>query len=64
MGPEEAVRMLSELSCDLVDDDERRPEWTNTLADAPNRGRIRPEVRELAVAALRRAGPENQGAAG
>ena len=48
--PEAARTLLAGLNCDLVDADEVRPEWIATLADAPNRGRIRPEVRELAAA--------------
>jgi acetoin utilization protein AcuC len=47
--PEAAQALLAGLDCDLVDADEVRPEWISTLADTPNRGRIRPEVRELAA---------------
>ena len=46
--PEQARTLLAGLGCDLVDEDEVRPEWISTLADAPRRGTIRPEVRDLA----------------
>lgn len=51
--PPDAVRLLSGLSCDLVDDEDLLPEWTRTLADAPNHGTIRQQVKDLAVAAMR-----------
>jgi acetoin utilization protein AcuC len=43
----EAEKILRELACDLVDDDDRREEWLTTLADAPNHGAVRDEVRRL-----------------
>jgi len=42
-----ARNILEGLRCDLVDDEERRPEWLTTLADAPNPGPVRPEVERL-----------------
>ncbi len=45
--PLQAQAILEGLSCDLVDDEERRPEWLTTLADAPNRGPVRREVVRL-----------------
>jgi acetoin utilization protein AcuC len=51
--PPEAARLLSGLSCDLVDDEDLLPEWTRSLADAPNHGTIRQEVKDLAAAAMR-----------
>ena len=33
--PDAAVRILSELQCDLIDDDEVDPEWLVSLADRP-----------------------------
>ena len=48
--PQEARRLLADLACDLVEDDDIRPEWISTLADAPRHGTIRPEVRDLAAA--------------
>jgi acetoin utilization protein AcuC len=51
-APPAAARMLLEgLSCDLIDDDERDPLWTSTLADPPNRGAVREEVRRAACVA-------------
>jgi len=51
--PPAATRLLSGLSCDLVDDEDVLPGWTRTLADAPNHGTIRQEVKRLAAAAMR-----------
>ena len=51
--PEEAQSLLAALDCDLVDEENMRPEWTSTLADPPRHGRIREEIRELAVAVAR-----------
>ena len=45
--PPQARRLLAELDCDLVDDEDRRPEWLATLADAPNEGRVRDEIHAL-----------------
>lgn len=45
--PPEAQAILKKLSCDLVDDEERRAEWLTTLADAPNPGAVRPEIERL-----------------
>lgn len=45
--PPEAQQVLAELECDLVDDEDRRPEWFTTLVDAPNEGPVRDEVRAL-----------------
>jgi acetoin utilization protein AcuC len=42
--PAQAQAVLEGLSCDLVDDEDRRPEWLTTLADAPNRGPVRREI--------------------
>lgn len=51
--PEAAQTLLAGLTCDLVDEDDIRPEWICTLADAPSHGRIRPEIRSLAAAVAR-----------
>jgi len=48
--PDAARTLLEGLTCDLIDEEEIRPEWIATLADEPRHGRIRPEVRELAGA--------------
>jgi acetoin utilization protein AcuC len=45
--PAAAQALLASLECDLVDDEERRPEWLTTLADAPNPGPVRPQVAAL-----------------
>jgi len=45
--PPGARAILEGLSCDLVDDEDRRPEWLTTLADAPNPGPVRPEIERL-----------------
>jgi acetoin utilization protein AcuC len=45
--PSEARAILEKLSCDLVDEEDRRPEWLSTLADAPNPGPVRPEIERL-----------------
>jgi acetoin utilization protein AcuC len=47
--PPQAQLVLSRLRCDLVDDEDREPAWLTTLADAPNDGPVRAEVRELAA---------------
>jgi acetoin utilization protein AcuC len=39
--------ILESLSCDLVDDEDMRPEWLATLSDAPHPGPVRQEVAEL-----------------
>lgn len=48
LGPE-AGALLESLTCDLVDDDEIRPEWLTTLEDAPAEGPVRDEVRRLVM---------------
>ena len=47
MLPPEARAILEKLDCDLVDGEDRRDERLTTLADAPNEGPVRPEVRAL-----------------
>ncbi len=39
--PPGARGVLEALSCDLVDDEDRRPEWTRTVEDARNPGPVR-----------------------
>ena len=39
--PETAVKILSALDCDLIDDDEIAPEWLNSVADEPRSGPVR-----------------------
>ncbi|NJD32590.1 MAG: acetoin utilization protein AcuC [Gammaproteobacteria bacterium] len=45
--PTAARQLLAGLECDLVDEDDRRPEWFSTLADEPNSGPVRAAVRDL-----------------
>ena len=45
--PRSGKTILERLSCDLVDDEDRRPEWLTTLADAPDPGPVRPEIERL-----------------
>ena len=47
MLPEEAKAVLAPLRCDLVDDEDVRPEWRERLADAPNPGPVRKEIHDL-----------------
>ncbi|MEZ6031455.1 MAG: hypothetical protein R3C46_17150, partial [Hyphomonadaceae bacterium] len=49
--PQSAIDILMPMTCDLVDDDERQPFWTSTLADPANPGHVRDEVKKLAAAA-------------
>ncbi len=46
--PDPATAILKRLSCDLIDEDERAPHWTQTLFDPPNPGPVRAEVDQLA----------------
>jgi acetoin utilization protein AcuC len=48
--PEVSRARLAALECDLVDDEDRDPIWTKTLADPPNSGTIRPEFHEIVAA--------------
>jgi acetoin utilization protein AcuC len=45
--PPRARRILEDLSCDLVDDEDLSPDWFTTLADAPREGQVRAEIRGL-----------------
>ena len=45
--PPQAGTILGSLACDLVDEDEIRPEWLSTLEDEPREGPIRDAVRKL-----------------
>lgn len=48
----DAQRVLRALACDLVDDEDLRPEWLSTLADIRVPMPVRPEVRRLCDEAL------------
>jgi acetoin utilization protein AcuC len=45
--PAPAQAFLSDLECDLIDDDEVPENWLTALADEPNNGPVRPEVERL-----------------
>jgi acetoin utilization protein AcuC len=46
--PGAAQRILRDLECDLVDDDDVDEAWFRTLADAPRAGKVREEVKSVA----------------
>lgn len=52
--PSAAGRILADLQCDLVDDEDMRAEWLTTLADSPNVGAVRKDVRDLVATHERR----------
>lgn len=45
--PEAAQARLAALDCDLVEEEDRDPEWITGLADRPVNGPIRPEIRRI-----------------
>jgi len=47
--PVAATELLSDMECDLIDDDEIDDLWLTTLADSPNDGPVREEIRSLAA---------------
>jgi acetoin utilization protein AcuC len=52
--PPVARRILANLHCDLVDDEDVRPDWLTTMADSPNVGTVRKDVRDLVATHERR----------
>jgi acetoin utilization protein AcuC len=50
--PVAARRVLAELSCDLVDDDDHDPAWFTSIVDPSNPGPIRVRIRDLIDGAL------------
>ena len=50
--PEAAREICDRLHCDLIDDEDVLPGWRTTLADPPNQGPVREEVRMLRDQAL------------
>jgi hypothetical protein len=48
--PLAAQSYLQALTCDLVDDEDVHADWITTLADPPNPGPVRDEVRRCADA--------------
>ena len=47
--PAEASDYLRAMECDLIDEEDVLDTWLTTIADIPNRGPIRDEIRALAV---------------
>lgn len=54
--PPESVALLEGLECDLVDEEDRLPGWTTTLADPRNDGPVRDRIRQIATAVLDESG--------
>ncbi len=52
--PSQASAILDSLACDLIDDDEIRPEWLTTLEDTPAEGPVRDAVRRLVPTSMPR----------
>ena len=50
--PPQAVSFLSSFECELIDVDDVPEHWTNTLADPPNEGPVRPQVQSLPALVL------------
>ncbi len=50
--PETARAILARLECDLVDEDEILPEWTNRLADPLCKAPVREQVKAIASAVM------------
>ncbi len=50
--PNDGRRLLAGLRCDLVDDEDMRAEWTDTLVDIGNPGPVRKEIIAIARQAL------------
>lgn len=50
--PASAQRVLAQLTCDLVDNDDRDPAWLSSIADPSNPGPIRPRIHEVIDAVL------------
>lgn len=46
--PDEAVELFSVMDCDLVDEEDRDPQWFSTMADSPYTGPVRPSIKLLA----------------
>ena len=45
--PEAAIQYLGNMECDLVDEEDVLDAWLTTLADCPNPGPVRDEIRSL-----------------
>jgi acetoin utilization protein AcuC len=51
--PEAARTKLAGLQCDLIDDDDVLGEWRTSLADPPNEGRVREQIKAMRDQVLR-----------
>ena len=47
--PAEAQKLMREMSCDLVDEEDMQPDWLTSLVDSPYDGPVRPEIESLAA---------------
>jgi acetoin utilization protein AcuC len=45
--PADAMRLLEAMQCDLVDEEDRRPEWTDRLRDPIAEACVRPDIKGL-----------------
>ena len=50
--PLDAQAFMQGLECDLVDEEDVKPEWTTTLKDEPSTGPVRKEVSDLVACVL------------
>jgi acetoin utilization protein AcuC len=50
--PKRAQQILTQLTCDLIDDEDRDPAWLDTLSDPLNTGPVRPRIHDLIETAL------------
>ncbi|NNE24838.1 MAG: acetoin utilization protein AcuC [Rhizobiales bacterium] len=51
--PQTVRKILSRLESDLVDEDDVEAQWLDRIADQPNRGVVRQQVRDVASATLK-----------
>lgn len=45
--PDAAVEILGDMHCDLVDEEDRDPDWLTTMADSPYPGPVREAIKSL-----------------
>ena len=50
--PPASEALLRALDCDLVDEEDRAPDWMTTLIDTRNDGPLRDRFRQIAAAVL------------
>lgn len=51
-APPQVGKILAGLDCDLVDEDDVRPEWLQSIADERNEGEVRQQIARIAKLAL------------